>query len=698
MANDALTAAWTAHRDVPAVPPGPFQDCTDVVHLSVFFDGTGNNKDADEATKKWSNVARLWRSAQLMADETKGRYAIYVSGPGTQFNGDATGWVDGRRLWAEDNLGGMGFGAGGDRRMAFGADNVNQRLRDVLIANARRQGGELAQYAQANSDKGFSEVNQKLGKHRLIKVINLSVFGFSRGAALARAFVNRVLASCERKGDQLLYQGYPIRMSFLGLFDTVASFGAPAQNVRLPWDERELIVPREVERCVHFVAAHELRYAFPVDLISQGGQLLGNWVETLYPGVHTDVGGGYEPINQGISNNYARVPMRDMMGEAVVHGVRMLSYAQVRQVNFPLFQERFECLPATEASYRAYRASVPQGGDLRSQRLAHMRLLYSAYGTLHRRQQRGAGDTVRDSSTWKSVFGPRGMAWEVNKYRTAAAIGRSGVGLPAVRLSDVANQYAQYIKPQDWQLQAWDTDASDAVMGFVRDFVHDSKVDFVGNVEPFSYFRLRTVQESTRSVWNETGDWIADRTHEASQAAQRGAQQVQRSAEQSVEAAKARAQAAQDAAKRAYEQAQAKAAETYDAAKHKSIEAYEAGKRQAQAAYEQARRAAEAAEQAVGRAIESAADAASARARAARDAAQRAYEHARAKSSEAYDAAKHRSIEAYEAGKRQAQEAYERARQAAEAAEREANRSLKEGRRIVEQGVEWIERQLERLH
>ncbi len=625
MANDALTAACAAHRDVPSVPPGPFQDCTDVVHLSVFFDGTGNNKDADEAPRRWSNVARLWRSALINSAQVPNTYPIYISGPGTQFNGDATGWVDGRRLWAEDTLGGMGFGAGGDRRMAFGADNVNQRLRDVLIANARRQGGELAQYAQAYGDKGFSEVNQKLGKHRLIKVINLSVFGFSRGAALARAFVNRVLAACERKGDQLLYQGYPIRMNFLGLFDTVASFGVPAQNVRLPWDERELIVPREVERCVHFVAAHELRYAFPVDLISQGGRLNGNWVETLYPGVHSDVGGGYEPINQGISNNYARVPMRDMMGEAVVNGVRMLAYGQVRQVNFPLFQERFECLPPTEAAYRARRAAVPHGGDLRSQRLAHMRLLYSAYGTLHRRQQKGAGDTVRDSSTWKSLFGPRGMAWEVNKYRTAAAMGRSGITLPAVRLSDAANQYAQYVKPQDWQLQAWDANATDAVADFVRDFVHDSKVDFIGNIEPFSYFRLRTMQESTRSVWNETGDWIADRSHEVSQAAQRGARQVQRSAEQSLEAAQARA-------------------------------------------------------------------------RAARVAAQRAYEHARAKALEAYDSAKHRSIEAYLAGQQQAQEAYEHARQVAEAAERAATHRVNEGRRLLEQGVEWIERQLERMN
>jgi hypothetical protein len=58
MAGEALSGACAANRDVANVSPGPFQDCADVIHISVFFDRTGNNKDADEADKKWSNVAR----------------------------------------------------------------------------------------------------------------------------------------------------------------------------------------------------------------------------------------------------------------------------------------------------------------------------------------------------------------------------------------------------------------------------------------------------------------------------------------------------------------------------------------------------------------------------------------------------------------------------------------------------------------
>jgi hypothetical protein len=44
MANDQVQAGNAAQRDVTNDKPGPFQDCSDVIHISVFFDGTGNNR------------------------------------------------------------------------------------------------------------------------------------------------------------------------------------------------------------------------------------------------------------------------------------------------------------------------------------------------------------------------------------------------------------------------------------------------------------------------------------------------------------------------------------------------------------------------------------------------------------------------------------------------------------------------------
>ena len=66
------------NSDVANTPPTAKQDCSDVVHISVFFDGTGNNKDADEEKKKWSNPARLWRNAQTLKENEQKQKLLLI--------------------------------------------------------------------------------------------------------------------------------------------------------------------------------------------------------------------------------------------------------------------------------------------------------------------------------------------------------------------------------------------------------------------------------------------------------------------------------------------------------------------------------------------------------------------------------------------------------------------------------------------
>ncbi len=90
-------------------------------YFSFFFDGTGNNKDADEELKKWSNPARLWRNGiEFALDEAKkspsniqNNYAIYVSGVGTRFNGQLS--IFQRALAMIQDHGGLGLAAGTGR-------------------------------------------------------------------------------------------------------------------------------------------------------------------------------------------------------------------------------------------------------------------------------------------------------------------------------------------------------------------------------------------------------------------------------------------------------------------------------------------------------------------------------------------------------------------------------------------------------
>ncbi|MGZ8884797.1 MAG: T6SS phospholipase effector Tle1-like catalytic domain-containing protein, partial [Halobacteriota archaeon] len=135
MASDPIRNAMAANRDIPKKQPSPFQDCSDVVHIALFFDGTGNNKDKDGATQSWSNVARIFHAAQSHVQLNT--YPIYIAGVGTPFNGGAVKWNSMPGVWIEDKVLGMGSGGGGERRLSLGDDSLNDRLRAVLIANAR---------------------------------------------------------------------------------------------------------------------------------------------------------------------------------------------------------------------------------------------------------------------------------------------------------------------------------------------------------------------------------------------------------------------------------------------------------------------------------------------------------------------------------------------------------------------------------
>jgi hypothetical protein len=87
MAESEVASAIAANRDVSPAPAGPFQDCRDVVHIAVFFDGTGNNRELDTHPRRWSNVACLYDASVI--DTDRAIYRTHVSGVGTPFNSTA---------------------------------------------------------------------------------------------------------------------------------------------------------------------------------------------------------------------------------------------------------------------------------------------------------------------------------------------------------------------------------------------------------------------------------------------------------------------------------------------------------------------------------------------------------------------------------------------------------------------------------
>lgn len=391
------------HRET-ATQPG---SCSVVVRMAFFFDGTGNNLDADVETSEHSNVARLFR-AHPLDDEARGTYAAYIPGLGTYFKdiGDP----------GDADIRGAAFGRRGEERLDWAMRQLELRLR----------------------------------KHPCSTVVGLDValFGFSRGAALARAFALRLQQRVEPDGLGWRWRqgGFPARIYFMGLFDTVASVGQPASAsinaffiakrwmavdtaLRMRRDSdsagleaiafgqrdgadptpgvidghmswaKDLRLPPLVERCTHFVSAHEVRNSFPLDSVRLGDEYRAGVEEFVFPGVHSDVGGGYRPGEGGKSlvadEMLSSVPLRLMYDQARAAGVPLMVSEPGNTVEQDLASS-----PRLLELWHHYMSTVQPSGSLGNVVHAHMRWYYAwRFRSIRMRiAQRAAGQTPQEDA------------------------------------------------------------------------------------------------------------------------------------------------------------------------------------------------------------------------------------------------------------------------------------------------------------
>ncbi|WP_053102409.1 T6SS phospholipase effector Tle1-like catalytic domain-containing protein [Thiopseudomonas alkaliphila] len=535
--KDALDGMLAAFDDIPNEELSFEQDCHERVKIALFFDGTGNNRDADAPTESWSNVARLYEAAR--DEPEKGLYRYYISGVGTKLNREEPWWHLNKHPRDSAALGG-GTGWGADSRLKSGDIDTNDALTRALKVSAELASDEVQAILEANEKEGFAKLNEALSKHRLIRSIDISVFGFSRGAALARAFVNRLLKACEKEGGELTYEGYPIRFRFLGIFDTVASFGRPAKN---DFKKIEMLLPQELEKCVHYVAAHELRYSFPVDLIRQEGAYpREDWIETVFPGVHSDVGGGYRPGAQGKSDELARIPLLNMYVKSLASGARFRDWSEISE-DKPL-RDKFGLSRGVQSTYKAYMEAVGQQaktGTIEEQIKAHMEHWYAYMGALesgeaeleldrqeqaHETRIEQLNNAITDLKRKRKRQNPyKDEINELTEQRTQAREdlralrasrkqidkGRSTISKEARRLKRkqdankpltlgfVAGRYFFRSTAEPWMLNAYlQGSVEPDVARFLDTLVHDSKAGFLGGKEPYAYFRRRGLWESER--------------------------------------------------------------------------------------------------------------------------------------------------------------------------------------------------------
>lgn len=281
-------------QTLPRAAPAPCATCPqEVVRIGIFFDGTGNNKDKDIPTNSTTNVAKLWTI--YIHDEAKLARAYY-HGVGSEGG-------------LETFFGGA-FGAGGKSR-------IERHIEIVSEFFTRGTNGVAVD-----------------------KVVD--VYGFSRGAALARDFINEIRnrgvpdRTQPPEKYEYIYAGpemppvsvpvYPrirgIRAGVMGIFDTVSSFGLAGNNVDVGYNFT--VDQFYIHKVIHLIAEDETRSNFPVQSIrgrdAQGPEPLPHegtrMIELALPGAHSNIGGGYAPDEQGRGNELAHVALKIMHTES----------------------------------------------------------------------------------------------------------------------------------------------------------------------------------------------------------------------------------------------------------------------------------------------------------------------------------------------------------------------------------------------
>ncbi|MCH2242898.1 MAG: DUF2235 domain-containing protein, partial [Aquabacterium sp.] len=299
-------------------------------------------------------------------------------------------------------------------------------------------------------DWAMRQLELRLRKHPCSTVVGLDIalFGFSRGAALARAFALRLQQRVEQDGLGWRWRngGFPARIYFMGLFDTVASVGQPASAsinaffiakrwmavdtaLRMRRDSgsagleaiafgsrdgadptpgvidghmswaKDLRLPPLVERCTHFVSAHEVRNSFPLDSVRLDDEYRAGVEEVVFPGAHSDVGGGYRPGEGGKSlgrdDALSSIALARMYDKARATGVPLLALDSSETVI-----QDFRCSPELQRIWRHYMSTVQPSGSLGNVVHAHMRWYYAwRFRSIRMRMaQRAAGQTPQEGA------------------------------------------------------------------------------------------------------------------------------------------------------------------------------------------------------------------------------------------------------------------------------------------------------------
>lgn len=230
------------------------------IRVSVFFDGTLNNR-----TNTWLGEKGTIKDDSYKNALTNIAILELYHRKNTEYDYSLSVYVEGIGTTDEET--------------------------DSTVAAATGRGPTgILDKVETGISKVIVKINGVLTAGQEIQCLHLDCFGFSRGAAAARNFIYSTIYRRDNTLKQRLQSGghcaKEIKVKFVGLYDTVASYGLIHNN---DVDELHLDAIRHAEDVVQLAAAEEHRKHFPLTNINS----THNGVQLFLPGSHSDIGGGY---------------------------------------------------------------------------------------------------------------------------------------------------------------------------------------------------------------------------------------------------------------------------------------------------------------------------------------------------------------------------------------------------------------------
>lgn len=279
------------------------------LRVGFFFDGTGDNAD---------NVARgnQCRASQLGLDSQDAQNLLdhclpHQMDPMSSYGRERTNIAKLFDFYPDDSTRSLGNGEQqATLRIYIEGVGTEAGQPDKVFPDMALGRGDAGVVNKVEvASRKISDFLEKIifnNEPILITKIEVDVFGFSRGAAAARHFVNDLrrgrnsqLAQTLRGEESLATDfdwrfGHGLGVNLIGLFDTVAAIGTFSDGWNVHDDRngdvKLYLAPDSAPKVIHLVAGDEYRHNYSLNSTRPG------FKEIVIPGTHGDIGGSYPAV------------------------------------------------------------------------------------------------------------------------------------------------------------------------------------------------------------------------------------------------------------------------------------------------------------------------------------------------------------------------------------------------------------------